>query len=402
MPQQDSSGMPRPGHQLDPAACLVWCMHAFRCRTMQTMARVANAVIDSCDTWSCKVPTDQVESDGTLQWDSTTVVMVQLRSGNTTGLGYTFSDATSCAFVRDRLAPLILGHGVLDVAAAHHRMLESIRNVGRGSIVARAISAVDTALWDLKARLLDVPLAGLFGAVRNSVPVYGSGGFTSYDLDTLRRRLAGFVERGITRIKMKVGREPERDDERTRVAREVVGPHVALMVDANGAYDRKQALAAAEAFAQQGVDWFEEPVSSDDLVGLRLLSERVPGAMEVTAGEYGCDLFYFRRMLEERAVDVLQCDVTRCFGYTGFLKVAAMCEAFSVPLSAHTAPHLHLPCCVATPQVRHVEYFHDHVRIAERLFQGLPQLENGNLVVDNSRPGHGLELTPEGRSTHPG
>src|SRR5690606_16656704 len=132
--------------------------------------------------------------------------------------------------------------------------------------------------------------------------------------------------------------------------------------------------------------------SSDDLEGLGFVSQRAPAGMEVTAGEYGYDLFYFRRMLEARCIDVLQADATRCLGYTGFLKAAALCEAFNVPLSAHTAPHLHLPCCCAAEPLRHIEYFHDHVRIAELLFDGAEKPANGMLRVDESAPGHGLAL----------
>ncbi len=255
-----------------------------------------------------------------------------------------------------------------------------------------AISAVDSALWDLKARLLDLPLANLLGSVRESVPIYGSGGFTSYSMEQLQRQLEGWVERGIPRVKMKIGRNAGVDLERVRAARQAIGPDGELFVDANGAYSRKQALAQAEKFADLNVSWFEEPVSSDDLTGLRLLRDRAPAAMEIAAGEYGYELGYFRRMLASGAVDVLQADATRCGGITGFLQVATLCEAFHVPLSAHTAPALHTHvCCSATP-VRHLEYFYDHVRIEQMFFDGVGRPEDGELRPDLSRPGMGIEL----------
>jgi L-alanine-DL-glutamate epimerase-like enolase superfamily enzyme len=244
----------------------------------------------------------------------------------------------------------------------------------------------------LKARLLGLPLVRLLGAVRESVPVYGSGGFTSYSVGQLREQLGGWVAEGISRVKMKTGRDPGADLERVRAAREAIGPAAELFVDANGALTRKQALAFAEAFAELGVTWFEEPVSSDDLDGLRLLRDRAPAGMAIAAGEYGYDLFYFRRMLEAGAVDVLQADATRCGGITDFLRVGALCEAAPVPLSAHTAPSLHAhPCCALTPAV-HVEYFHDHARIERMLFDGALQPVRGELHPDLSRPGLGLEL----------
>jgi L-alanine-DL-glutamate epimerase-like enolase superfamily enzyme len=138
--------------------------------------------------------------------------------------------------------------------------------------------------------------------------------------------------------------------------------------------------------------WFEEPVSSDDLDGLRVLRDRAPAGMDVAAGEYGYDLAYFRRMLDAGAVDVLQADATRCAGITGFLGVAALCEARSLPLSAHTAPTLHLPLGLALEPVRHLEYFHDHVRIEHLLFEGVRAPVDGLLSADRARPGLGIEL----------
>jgi L-alanine-DL-glutamate epimerase-like enolase superfamily enzyme len=163
-------------------------------------------------------------------------------------------------------------------------------------------------------------------------------------------------------------------------------------VDANGAYSRKQALKFAERFAELGVSWFEEPVSADDLEGLRLLRDRAPAGMDIAAGEYGFDLWYFRRMLEAGAVDVLQADATRCAGITGFLQAATLCQARGLELSAHCAPALHVhPCCAIQP-LRHLEYFHDHVRIEHQVFDGALTPVDGALYPDLSRPGLGLEF----------
>lgn len=271
-------------------------------------------------------------------------------------------------------------------------MVGAIRNLGRPGIASMAIAAVDSALWDLKARLLGLPLVRLLGMARASVPVYGSGGFTSYSVDRLQRQLGNWVEQGITRVKMKIGSDPAADLERVQAAREAIGRKSELFVDANGAYDRKQALDLARRFAAVNVSWFEEPVTSDDLEGLRLVRDRAPAGMEIAAGEYGYDLPYFRRMLEAGAVDVLQADASRCAGITGFLSVAALCQAHSLPLSAHTATALHLALgCSATP-VRHLEYFHDHVRIEKMLFDGVVEPRGGRIHPDLTRPGLGLEL----------
>jgi len=255
-----------------------------------------------------------------------------------------------------------------------------------------AIAAVDTALWDLKARLLGLPLATLLDAVRSEVPIYGSGGFTSYSDEQLASQLGGWAELGIPRVKMKVGRSPDRDVERVRVARQAIGPDTELFVDANGALSRKQALWFAEQIADEDVRWFEEPVSSDDLEGLRLLRDRVPAGMEIAAGEYGYMLPYFEQMLVAGAVDCLQADATRCEGITGFLRVAALCQARSLELSAHCGPSIHVHPCCAIGSLRHLEYFHDHARVEALLFDGTLEPTDGVLRPDFTRPGNGLKL----------
>lgn len=338
------------------------------------------------------IPTDLPEADGTYAWDSTTIVIAEVSAGGQSGIGYTYADRATEMLINTALADVVRGHDAMDVPGAWLAMVKRIRNLGRPGICAMAISGVDAALWDLKAKLLDVPLARLLGRVRPSAMVYGSGGFTSYTDAQLARQLSAWAEQGVCAVKMKVGTQPERDLERVRAARRAIGEDVQLLVDANGAYSRKQALAFAEAFAAEGVSWFEEPVSSDDLEGLRLLRDRAPAGMDVAAGEYGYDLHYFRRMLAAGAVDVLQADATRCGGITGFLAAGALCQAEPLPMSSHCAPALHVAACCALPQLRHMEYFHDHVRIESMLFEGGPRLVDGCLEPPLDRPGLGLEL----------
>ena len=353
------------------------------------MSRVA---IERIEVSSYKIPTDLPESDGTLEWNSTTLVLVRSYGGGKHGLGYTYADRGTAALIEELLSEVVKGQDVMAPGANWNAMVSRTRNLGRPGIVSMAISAVDIALWDLKARLLDLPLTTLLGRVRESVPIYGSGGFTSYSDEQLEGQFHNWVEQGITRVKMKVGRNAAADVRRVGVARAAIGPDVELFVDANGAYSRKQALKQAEKFADLNVSWFEEPVSSDDLAGLRLIRDRGPAGMVIAAGEYGYDAGYFLRMLSAGAVDVLQADATRCGGITGFLLATALCQAHQVPLSAHTAPtvHTHLGC-VATP-LRHLEYFHDHIRIEKMFFEGARSPVKGELSPDLSRPGMGIEL----------
>jgi L-alanine-DL-glutamate epimerase-like enolase superfamily enzyme len=338
------------------------------------------------------IPTDGPESDGTLQWHQTILVLVQAEAGGKQGLGYSYAGLSTAQLIRELLVDAVEGHDAMAVTDCWHAMVDAVRNVGRPGVASMGISAVDTALWDLKAKLLNLPLVRLLGIVRERVMIYGSGGFTSYTNDRLASQLAGWIESGLTAVKMKVGRYAGEDLSRVRAARRAIGPDAALFVDANGGYDRKQALRLANAFADSQVTWFEEPVSSDDVDGLRLVRDRAPAGMDITAGEYGYDAFYFRHMLSAGAVDVLQADATRCAGITGFMQAATLCEAQPLPLSAHCAPSLHVhPCCALMP-VRHLEYFYDHVRIERLLFDGVLEPVGGAMAPDLSRPGLGLEL----------
>jgi L-alanine-DL-glutamate epimerase-like enolase superfamily enzyme len=346
--------------------------------------------IDNVRVSAYTIPTETPEADGTYDWDSTTVVIVEVGGGGKQGLGYTYADSAAGTLIQETLNGAVVGRDAMSVQAAWLAMLRSIRNLGRSGVCAMAISAVDTALWDLKAQLLDVPLVKLFGQIRDALPIYGSGGFTNYSDDQLENQLRGWAEQSIPAVKMKIGRNAAADRRRVAAAREAIGERLCLFVDANGGYSRKEALAQARAFERHNVAWFEEPVSSDDLEGLRLIRDRVPGGMEVAAGEYGYDIDYFRRMLDAGAVDVLQADATRCGGFTGFLQAAALCDAYHIPLSSHCAPALHLHIGCGTPAVRHAEYFYDHVRIERMIFDGVAEPVDGALRPDLSRPGVGL------------
>lgn len=337
------------------------------------------------------VPTDALEADGTYAWDSTTIVVAEVTAADKSGLGYSYTDSCVAALIRETLKPVILNCDPFAIPQIHKSMLQRIRNLGRAGLAANAISAVDTALWDLKAKLLARPLCELLGTVRTELPLYGSGGFTSYPIEKLKNQLGGWVAEGFRWVKMKIGSRPGEDPARVEAARQAVGD-AGLFVDANGAYACKQALALATSFSELGVEWFEEPVSSDDLEGLRFVRAHAPKSMEIAAGEYGFDAFYFRRMLDAKAVDVLQADATRCLGFTGLIEADALCAARNVPLSLHCAPALHLHAALGLRQLRHQEWFHDHARIEHMIFDGAPRPHAGTIAPDLSRPGIGLEL----------
>ncbi|WP_030606377.1 enolase C-terminal domain-like protein [Streptomyces sclerotialus] len=352
--------------------------------------------VESVGTAVYTVPTDAPEGDGTLTWDSTTLVLVTVRSGATTGFGWTYGAPATAQVVTGQLADVVTGRCALDVPAANEAMHRAVRNAGRPGLIAGAVSAVDLALWDLKARLLDLPLVRLLGACRTDVPVYGSGGFTTYDAGQQERQLRHWVEeQDIPRVKIKIGESwgsaTWRDAERVTAARRAIGDTTDLYVDANGGYSRKQAVRVAAHLAQQGVTWFEEPVSSDDLTGLAHVRAAV--TPDVTAGEYGYTLPYFGHLLRADAVDCLQADATRCGGLTVWLRTAALAEANGLELSGHCAPHVHAHAAAAVPNLRHLEWFHDHVRIENLLFDGALDPAGGSIRPGaDGAPGHGLTL----------
>jgi L-alanine-DL-glutamate epimerase-like enolase superfamily enzyme len=335
------------------------------------------------------IPTDEPESDGTLSWDSTTLIVVTVEAGGQTGLGWTYGHRALAQVIETDLARAVTGLSATDVPMASAAMATALRNSGRPGMGSMAIAAVDIALWDLKAKLFSVPLAQLLGRFHTGVPAYGSGGFTSYSDSRLHDQLGEWAAQGFTMVKIKIGREPARDPHRLSVARAAVGPEVRLFADANGAFHPAEAIAMSRRLTDAGVVWFEEPVSSEDLAGLREVRSRMPAGIAVAAGEYGDDLSYFRRMLDSKAVDVLQADVTRCAGITQLQRIDALCRARSRPLSLHCSPTIHANVAVALETVVHIEYFHDHIRIEQQLFDGAVTATAGMLYPNLDTPGHG-------------
>ena len=342
-----------------------------------------------------RVPTDLPEADGTFTWDSTTMLLVEAEAeSGRRGLGFSYCAAAAAGVVQELLAPAVTGCAVDSVGTAWDAMVRAVRNVGLPGIAATAISAIDVALWDLAAKEAGQPLFERLGAHRTAVPIYGSGGFTSYTELELAEQLAGWVDQGISKVKMKIGKDwgtkPDEDVLRASIARQTIGPGTELFVDANGAYPARLAIEQARRLGEHGVSYFEEPVPSDQLEQLAFIRQQAP--MAIAAGEYGYAPWYFRNMLRAGAVDILQADATRCLGITGFLEAASLAHSFGVPFSAHTAPSIHAHAGCAAPNIAHVEYFHDHARIERMLFDGALDPAGGELRPDPTRPGLGLEL----------
>jgi L-alanine-DL-glutamate epimerase-like enolase superfamily enzyme len=357
------------------------------------MPTAAAPLIDRVTTAVYSFPTPEPEADGTLEWSSVTAVAVTVQAGGQSGWGWTYSSPAAAAVINHHLAGVIHGCDAYAVTAGWEAMRRACRNFGTRGLVMQAISAADIARWDLKARLLGVPLTELLGRCHDTVPIYGSGGFTTLTDTQLAEQVAWWRSVGCTAMKIKIGEawgtDIDRDLERVRRLADHAGPRAQLMVDANGAYTLGQARRVGRALDDLGVAWFEEPVSSDDLDGLAQLRDSL--ACDVAAGEYASDLYDVRSLLP--VVDCLQLDATRCGGYTGFLRGAALAAAHNRDVSAHCAPALHAPVCAAIPNLRHVEWFADHARIEPVLAIGIPVAAVGRLTTTRS-PGHGLIPNP--------
>lgn len=348
------------------------------------------ARIDTLTVSAFTIPTETPESDGTISWNSTTMVLVELESGGKKGLGFSYAPLATATYIHDTLRKLIEGENAFDIPRLNQHMMRAVRNSGTAGVTMMAVSAIDNALWDLKAKLLNVPLCVLLGKAKNEMLLYGSGGFTNYSKKELQDQLGGWANEGLHYVKMKIGTIPEEDLNRVRHAREAIGDNVGLFVDANGAYTVKEALEKANAFRKYGVSWFEEPVRSDNLEGLRFIREHAPAGMNIAAGEYGYNPWYFETMIASGAVDVLQADATRCGGISNFLKAGHLCEAHQIPFSSHCAPSLHLHAALSLPNFFIAEYFYDHARIEKMLFDGVSPPVDGCLKPDLSQPGLGL------------
>ncbi len=316
--------------------------------------------------------------------------------GGFEGLGVGQASPGVREVISNALRPLLIDADPMDIRQLWDDMFWLSRQFGSGGIGALAISAVDIGLWDLKAKALGLPLYKLIGAVRDSVPVYGSGGGTHLTKDELVAEAAGYVERGIPRVKIKVGKDfgrAEKEDiERVTAVRDAVGYDVALYVDANSAYHPKQAIYLAKEFEQSQVGWFEEPVLTEDVEGLA----RIVGAtsIQIATGEQEYSVHGFRGLLSAAAVDIVQPDVFRVGGVTAWLRIAELAETFNRPVAPHLAPlvHLHLACTI--PNLKSLEYRDIDMEADRGWYHDVPQLNGGTWSPFPDRLGLGLELDP--------
>ncbi len=305
------------------------------------------------------------------------------------GVGYTYTvgrvgGAVHALIARD-LAPLLQGRDETRIEALWQQMWWALHYGGRGGAVALAISAVDIALWDLKARRAGVPLWRLLGGFDPAVPCYAGGIDLDFPLDKLLRQTDDNLARGFRAIKMKVGRpQLSQDVERVRAMRAHLGPDFALMADANMRWSVDQAIRAARALADTGLVWLEEPTIPDDVDGhVRILRD---GGLPIAAGENLHSLYEFKQLIAAGGVSFPEPDVTNCGGVTVFMKVAHLAEAYNLPVTSHGVHDLTVHLLAAAPNRSYLEV---HGFGLDRYIEAPIAIADGNAIAPD-RPGHGV------------
>jgi L-alanine-DL-glutamate epimerase-like enolase superfamily enzyme len=344
-----------------------------------------------------RIPLPAVLSDSTHgEITHFELVTARLRADDgAEGLGYTYTvgaggAAIRALIVRD-LAPLLAGADETRIEALWQRMWWGLHYVGRGGPASFAISAIDTALWDLRARRHGLPLWRLLGGHEPRVPAYAGGIDLQFPLERLLRQTEANLQRGFRAIKMKVGRPRLGEDlERVTAMRQLLGPSSPLMVDANMRWSADEAIRASRALAAHDVYWLEEPTLPDDVTGhVRILRD---GALPIAAGENLHTLAEFERLIDAGGVSFPEPDASNCGGVTVWLKVAHLAEARNLPVTSHGVHDLHVHLLAAVPNASYLEV---HGFGLERFMAEPLPIQDG-VAVAPDRPGHGVELDWKG------
>lgn len=343
---------------------------------------------------SSPVPAGIADATRTVERIGFTLVKVQTTDG-VIGWGVTYHEVGGEAIktlIEHDMAPKLIGRDPFDTEVLWQEFFGYLRGVGRKGLMFAALSAIDIALWDIKGKALGVPLVKLFGGGRDQVPVYGSGGWTSYSDQQLVAEAVDIVSRGYTTIKLKVGvdggRNPNRDVERIRQVRQAIGPDIGLMLDANNCWDAATAARFANRVADQNPLWLEEPVFADDIPGLARFRRATD--VPLATGEHEYTKFGVRDLLLNEAADIIQADGTRAGGFTEMLKIAALTQAWNVQFAPHAMENVHLPLVAALPNAPFLERLLMFEDVTARVFPEAALPVAGYLAVP-AAPGLGLE-----------
>jgi L-alanine-DL-glutamate epimerase-like enolase superfamily enzyme len=312
------------------------------------------------------------------------------------GVGVTYHEVggeATCELINRNMTPRLIGRNPLETEAIWHEFFHYLRGVGRKGLMFCALSAVDTALWDLKGKIVGLPICRLLGSNTTRVPVYASGGWTSYSDDELVDEMKGMVARGFKAVKFKVGydggRNTRRDIQRVRKVREAVGPEIDLLVDANNCFDAATAVQLANNIREYDITLFEEPVFADDIPGLARFKRGTD--IPLGTGEHEYTKFGVRDLLINEAADIVQLDGARAGGYTEMLKIAALTQAWNVKFAPHAMENIHLHLVASVPNAPFLERLLIFEDITAQLFKDAPVPVDGFMEIPDL-PGLGLVL----------
>jgi L-alanine-DL-glutamate epimerase-like enolase superfamily enzyme len=306
-----------------------------------------------------------------------------------TGIGLTFFGGALTPALKvavDGLAQLIVGDDPTQTEAVAAKARRAAGSSGPGGIFTLALSALDTACWDLKGKALGQSVCALLGGLRPRVPTYASGALMRpHPVDYLARAGPRLRDMGFRQMKMQCGSEPTvaASVERVRVMREAIGPDVDLMCDINQLWSVNQAIEIGRRVEPYHLYWLEDPTAHDDFSGLARIADAL--TTPIAAGEYHYGIVPFRHMLEARSIDIVMIDLLRAGGITQWMKIAGMAEGFNLPVVSHLVPEIHVQLIAAIPNGLTVEY----MPWSLRLFEETPALDKGQLVVP-TKPGLGL------------
>jgi L-alanine-DL-glutamate epimerase-like enolase superfamily enzyme len=342
-----------------------------------------------------RLPADEPLADGRTAAGTRDMVVVKIATQDgVEGLGVTFFGAALVATLQaavDELGALTIGEDPHRLEDIVDKLRTAAGSSGPPGIFTLALSAIDTALWDIRGKALGLPVSSLMGAFRDQVPAYASGALmrtlSLQEVEIAARRL---VERGWTAMKTQLalpgGTSPELEVERIRAIREIIGPEVRLMCDINQRWTVPEAISIGQRLEPYHLHWLEDITTCDDYSGIARVAAKL--TTPIAGGEYLYGITPFRHILEAGSVDIVMIDLVRVGGITQWRKVAGMAEAYNLPVVSHLIPEVHVHLMAAIPNGHLLEY----MPWTRRLFEDPPLPVKGVMAVPRE-PGLGLTFT---------
>ncbi len=305
------------------------------------------------------------------------------------GIGITSAGSVNRAFI-ESLKPYVIGENPLNNERIWEKMYWATLQDGRRGAAIIAMSALDIAVWDLKGKILNQPVHRLLGGHRDTVPSYGSGVNLNYTDQELVEEMAGYAKAGFGMVKMKIGKRDTADDlRRVKLVREAIGPDVHLTLDVNNGWGLQTAIRMAERLQEYDIFWLEEPLLADEIGNLAKLARET--SIPIAVGENHYTKWEFKELMEQGAVEIVQADIGKCGGVTEFIKIAAMADAYGLPVCPHHTEYIDAPLVAAVPNGLFHEYIQEWFIPMRKIFNDPIKPENGQ-VSPLDKPGFGIEL----------